>query len=113
MTIRVLERGVQNADGEDLVGVRRDLFGTDLTVTWLCGDKRKFTQADIVSLTQCVEALAPYDDVWLQSADAEGRDFYLQLSADELHADNQPGGVRQRRGVNWIELKKVLAKAVK
>lgn len=110
MSIRVLERVVQTDDGEGAVGVRRDLFGTGLTVTWFCGDKRTFTPGDIESLIRCVEALAPFPDVWLQASDSASRTFYMQLKDNELHANTEPAA---RSGINWEELKKVLAKAIK
>lgn len=111
MSIRVVERAIITGDESGQVGVRRELFGTNVTVKWFCGDSRTFTPAEIKSIVRCLDVLGEYPDVWFAHTDSRGERFVARIHDGMLHASVLPEG--DGAGIDWVEMKKALAKAVK
>lgn len=110
MSIRVVERAVITED-DRRVGIRRELFGTNVTVKWFCGDARTFTPAEIESIVRCLDVLGEYPDVWFAHEDSRGGQFVARVHDGMLHASVRPE--EDGAGIDWVEMKKALAKAVK
>lgn len=111
MSIRVVERAVEAVDGGGQVGVRTELFGNDVIVKWFCGDTRTFTPDEIDNVVRCLDVMESFPDVWFQHQDSRSRVFFARIVDGSLYADTSPGGDGER--IDWKEMKKVLAKAVK
>lgn len=103
---RCIER-VIDVDGDQSIGVRAEDYG--VTVTWFCGDKRRFSEDDLHQIIEDLELLSEFPDVWLDARDSDGSRFMAQVIDGELYANDHAA---QGSCVPWKELKKTARKMI-
>lgn len=110
MSIRIVERAVAGDNGE--IGVRRAIFGKEVTVRWFCGETRTFTQQRLRTMIELVDVFAEdHPDVWLESCDTYGERFAVNVVNGQLHGNIGPNN-DAANSVPWKSFRKALKKAL-
>lgn len=105
--LRIVEWGVPAGEGREVM-VRRDREDS-VRVTWVCGDARTFSLADLEQAMGHIDAVKDFGDVWVEHKDTHGYRFFGRVIDGEFYADTHTGGDGYH--VPWDLLKKALKKA--
>jgi len=85
VSLRVTEYAIQDDADGGVIKIRRD-NGSN-TVTFPCGEYRRFSDDDLSHVLACIDALADAPDVWLTLTDGDARSFSVRTAAGNLYME--------------------------